>query len=216
MINKEKITKADIYDENGILLLSTKSITFPRDFFKLRGLELVSVKGNDLPIFHKDDKIKIIFEYMNGTRIECMSKVDISTDQQLNFHVGEGVVLEERRRSFKVETIEPAFIKRIERNEEVLDPETAQDATILNINLGGVLLKTDAELLVDDIIDLSIVPVPLDLRAKILRRQTDISGELVGYGCCFLDVTTIQEEKLARHLLECQLAERERRRNEGR
>lgn len=216
MINKEKITKADIYDENGNLLLSTKSVTFPRDFFKLKGLELVSIKGSDLPIFHKDDKIKIIFEYINGTRLECHSGVDISTDKQLNFHVGEGIVLEERRRSFKVTTVEPAFIMRIERNEEVFDLETKKDATILNINLGGVLLKSDAELVVGDIIDLSILPDPMYLRAKILRKQTDSSGELIGYGCCFLDVTTTQEERLARYLLECQLAERDRRRNEGR
>lgn len=215
MINKEKITKADIYDERGNLMLTTKSVTFPRDFFKLKGLELVSIKGNDLPVFHKDDKIKIIFEYINGTRLECTSRVDISTPLQLNFHVGEGVVLEERRRSFKVATVEPAYIKRIERDEQVFDLETIINATILNINLGGVLLKCDTELQVGDIIDMSILPQPMELRAQILRKQIDGSGELIGYGCCFLDVTTGQEERLARYLLECQLAERDRRRNEG-
>lgn len=215
MINKDKITKADVYNEKGELMFTTRSITFPKDFFKLKGLELVSIRGNDLPFFKKSDVITVIFEYINGTRLKCVSKVDISTQYQLNFHVGEGEVLEERRRSFKVKTQEPTFIYRIERGEEIIDLEIPQRATVLNINLGGVLMTCEMELIPGDIVSQKVLPEGMDVRSRILRRQTDRDGNLIGYGCCFLDITAPQEEKIARHLMDCQLAERDRRRKEG-
>lgn len=216
MINKEKITKLDIYGENGQRLITTKAVTFPRDFFKLRGLELVSVKGSDLPLLRKDEQITAIFEYLNGTRIKCETKVDISTENQLNFHVDDGEVLEERRDSYKVSTCEPAYIFRIEHGEEVIDLEEESQATILNINLSGVLMKSSLKLEVSDVVTIKMLSDAMELRTEILRRQLDNYGELVGFGCRFLDVTHSQEEKLARYIFECQLAERERKKNEGR
>ena len=217
MINKEKITRLDIYGENGERLLSTKAFNFPRDFFKIKGYELVSVRGNDLPVLKKAEQISIIFEYLNGTRIKCKSKVDISTPQQMNFHVDDGVVLEERRRSFKVNTSEPAYILRIEREDDIIDLEEQQEVKILNINLTGILMKSDMDIKISDVLSLKMLDGAMELRAEILRRQMNTEGELVGYGCRFLDVTQSQEERLARYLFECQLAARDqRKKNESR
>ena len=216
MINKEKITRVDIYDANDVRVISTNSVEFPRDFFKIKGYELVVLHGNDLYLFKMDERITAIFQYTNGTRIKCDTKVDISTPQQLNFHVDDGIVLEERRRSFKVKTMEPAFISAIKRNEESIALESPCGVTILNINLGGVLMKCDMELFPEDIITMKVLAEAMELQAEVLRKQLDNDGGLVGYGCRFLNVTPPQEEKLARHIFECQLAERERLKKEGR
>lgn len=217
MINKDKIQRVDIYDKNGKRVLSTKSFSFPRDFFKIKGYELVAIKGSDLPLLSKGDQITVIFEYLNGTRIQCNTRIDLSTDLQLNFHVDDGMVLEERRGSYKVNT-PGAFAKilQIERGEEeITDLEEPYAAAILNINLTGVLMKCDMELNVGDIVRLKLLDDPIELNSEILRLQLDNDGELVGYGCRFLDVTAPQEEKIARFIFNCQLAERERRKNEG-
>lgn len=218
MINKDKIQRVDIYDESGKRVLSTKAFSFPRDFFKIKGYELVAIKGNDLPMLSKGDQITVIFEYLNGTRIQCNTRIDLSTDLQLNFHVDDGMVLEERRGSYKVNT-PGAFAKllHIERGEEeITDLEEPFSAAILNINLTGVLMKCDIPLNVGDILRLKLLDDPIELNAEILRLQLDNDGELMGYGCRFLDVTPPQEEKIARFIFNCQLAERERRKNEGR
>lgn len=210
MINKDKIQKLDIYGPDGKHLLMTKAFTFPKDFFKLKSMELVSIRSKDLPLLNKDTRITVIFEYLNGTRIKCESRVDISTDQQLNFHVDDGIVLEERRRSYKVKTNETAHISCIERGDEVMDLEENQAVTILNINLNGIFMESELELMPGDIVTLHLLSNPIQIRTEILRRQLDDNGELMGYGCKFLDVSAAQEEKIARHLFECQVAEREK------
>ena len=210
MINKDKIKKLDIYDAQGKHLLCTKAFTFPKDFFKLKSLELVSVKSKDLPLISKDQRITAIFEYTNGTRVKCESRVDISTEQQLNFHVDDGIVLEERRRSYKVSTHETAHISSIERGEEVIDLEEIQPVTILNINLTGIFMECEIELFPEDIVNLHLLSNPIEIRTEVLRRQIDDDGNLLGYGCRFLDVSSSQEQRIARHVFECQVAEREK------
>ena len=216
MINKDKIQRVDVYDESGKRLLATKSFSFPRDFFKVKGFELVAIKGTDLPMLSRGDKITVIFEYLNGTRIQCNTRIDLSTDLQLNFHVDDGMVLEERRGSYKVNT--PGVyskILHIERGEEVIELEEPHNAAILNINLTGVLMKCEIELNVGDIVRLKLLDDPIEINAEVLRLQLSNEDELIGYGCRFLDVTPPQEEKIARFIFNCQLAERERRKNEG-
>ena len=102
MINKDKISRVLVYSSNGKLLISTKSVFFPKDFFKLRGQDLVMLKGADFPLISKGEPVEIIFEYINGNRVKYNTTIDLCTEYQMNFHVGEGEVLKERRRSFKV------------------------------------------------------------------------------------------------------------------
>lgn len=214
MINKDKIRKVDIYCSDGKHMLCTSKIQFPRDFFKIRGWELVTVKSSGLPVFSKEDSFYAIFEYTDGTRIKCETRIDISTEYQLNFHVDEGMVLEERRNSFKVTTPNTfAYIIRIERGEEVIDLEEELKVRIININLTGVLMSCEIDLDPENIVTLKLLDGAMELRTEILRKQLDSAGELTGYGCRFLDVSPAQEEKIARYIFDCQLAERERMRS---
>lgn len=38
-----------------------------------------------------------------------------------------------------------------------------------------------------------------------------MNGSFVGYGCQFVDISEAEEEIVAKYILECQVAERERR-----
>lgn len=214
MINKDKIRKVDIYSSDDRHLLSTGKIQFPRDFFKIRGWELVTIKSNGLPVFHRGDSIYAIFEYTDGTRIKCDTRIDISTEYQLNFHVDEGTVLEERRNSFKVATPNTfAYIIRIERGEEIIDLEEEFKVRIMNINLTGVLMSCTMDLEPMTVITLKLLDGSIEMRTEVLRKQLNAIGEFTGYGCRFLDVSPSQEEKIARYIFDCQLAERERNRS---
>lgn len=222
MINKEKIARVDIYNSDGDRVLSTKSFMFPKDFFKIRGLELVMIKSADIPDFKKGEEISVVFEYINGTRIRCDTTVDICTPGQLNFHVGEGVILEERRSSFKTQANASAFITYLERpataengESEITVFDEPSPAKILNINLGGVLLKPSLELIPNDMVILRLLDDRVEIAAQVLRCQYDLENAFVGYGCKFLHITQAQEEKIARFIFDCQLADRERNKIRG-
>lgn len=210
MINKDKIVRVLVY---GIgvgekLLLSTKSVYFPKDFFKIKGMELVMLKGSDFPLISKGEPIHTIFEYKDGTRVKYKTTVDLCTEYQMNFHIGEGEVLQERRRSFKI-TVDfdgrsPFYI----RGEEMFSFDAPVELHFINLNLGGVLFSSSSAFECGDQVMLNFLDGEMQLLAEILRIQKDENGNLVGYGCKFLNISQAQEEQLARFILECQKMER--------
>lgn len=211
MINKDKISKVLIYNSMGRMLISTESVYFPKDFFKIKGSELVMLKGSNYPVIAKDEKIEAIFEYINGDRVRYQTKVDLCTEYQLNFHVSEGEMLQERRRSFKVmvdfDAMSPFYI----RGEEMYSFDDPVELHFVNLNLGGVLFSSTSEFEVGDQVMLHFLDGEMQLLAEVLRIQRDENGNVVGYGCRFLNVNSTQEEKLARFIFDCQVADRERR-----
>lgn len=212
MINKDKISRVLIYDINRALLVSTKSVTFPKDFFKIKKQDLVMLKGTNFPLISKNEYIDVVFEYTNGTRVQYRTTVDICTEYQINFHVGEGVALEERRRSFKIQIsingVSPFFI----RAEEIFNFDNPMILNIKDINLGGVFFSTNEEFEKGDQIMLSFLDGEMEILSEILRVQYSPEGEIEGYGCRFINVNQSQEERLARFIFDCQLIERERKR----
>ena len=211
MINKDKISRVLIYDAKGKLIISTKSVFFPKDFFKLKGKELVMLKGSDFPLISKGENINVVFEYLNGTRIKYDTTIDLCTEYQVNFHVGQGEVLEERRRSFKVSVdfngLSPFYI----RGEEMYAFDDPIMLHFVNINLGGVFFNSDSKFEKGDQVMLNFLDGDMQLLAEILRVQKNDEGGIDGYGCRFLEVNQTQEERLARFIFDCQVLERERR-----
>lgn len=215
MINKDKISRVVVYDIKGKLLITTKSVTFPKDFFKIKGKDLVMLRGTDFPLISKGEYIDVIFEYINGTRMKYTTSVDLCTEYQINFHVGEGVVLEERRRSFKINVDfqgkSPFYI----RNEEMFTFDFPVTIDFVNLNLGGAFFRSSFEFQKGDHVMLNFLDGEMDLLAEVLRLQMKPDSDILdGYGCRFLDVNHAQEERLTRFIFECQLIERERMRNE--
>lgn len=211
MINKDKISRVLVYDAKGKLMISTKSVFFPKDFFKIRGKELVMLKGADFPLISKGENIEVVVEYITGTRVKYDTTVDLCTEYQVNFHVGQGEVLEERRRSFKVSVdfngLSPFYI----RGEEMYAFDDPIMLHFVNINLGGVYFNSNSEFEAGDQVMLNFLDGEMQLLAEILRVQKNEEGEIDGYGCKFLDINQSQEERLARFIFDCQVLERERR-----
>lgn len=214
MINKDKISRVVVYDVKGRMLVTTKSVYFPKDFFKIRNKDLVMLKGADFPLISKGEYIDVVFEYINGTRMKYTTSVDLCTEYQINFHVGEGIALEERRRSFKINVafsgVSPFYI----RADEMFTFEAPIEISFVNLNLGGAYFRANFDFEAEDQIMLNFLDGQMELLADILRVQKNAeTGETDGYGCKFLNVTQPQEERLARFIFECQLLERERMRN---
>jgi c-di-GMP-binding flagellar brake protein YcgR len=211
MINKDKINRVLIYDQKGRLLLTTKSFSFPRDFFKIKGRELVMLKGSGFPLISKGEYIDVIFEYINGTRMKYTTSIDLSTEYQINLHVGDGIALEERRRSYKINVSFTANVTFYIRNEEMVTFDKPVVVNMVNLNLGGVYFRSDFEFEEGDQVMLVFMDGEMELLSDILRAQKKPDSDIVdGYGCRFLNITQAQEEKLARFVFDCQLAEREK------
>ncbi|MGN0607730.1 MAG: PilZ domain-containing protein [Oscillospiraceae bacterium] len=211
MINKDKISRVLIYDQKGRLLVTTKSVSFPKDFFKIKGQDLVMLKGSGFPLISKGEYIDVIFEYINGTRMKYTTSIDLSTEYQINFHVGEGIALEERRQSFKINVSFDAIIPFYIRNEEMVTFDEPVTVGVVNLNLGGVYFRSDFDFEEGDQVMLSFMEGEMELLTDILRAQKKPDSDIVdGYGCRFLNITQAQEERLARYVFECQLAEREK------
>lgn len=214
MINKDKISRVLIYNVSEELLVSTSDVLFPKDFFKIRNQDLVMLKGADFPIISKGEYIDVIFEYIDGTRVKYHTSVDLCTEYQINFHVSDGIVLEERRRSFKINVSIKGKSSFYIRGEEMFSFEPPVEIEFVNLNLGGAFLRCKPEFEVDDKVMLSFLDGKIELLCCVLRVQKKNDGKLDGYGCKFLDITQQQESIITRFIFDCQLAERERKRNE--
>lgn len=214
MINKDKISRVLIYDLQDRLLVTTSEIIFPKDFFKIRGQDLVMLKGADFPIISKGEYINVIFEYITGTRIKYRTAVDLCTEYQINFHVGEGVVLEERRRSFKINVSINGISSFYLRNDEMFSFDPPINVSFVNLNLGGAYIRCDFDFEVGDRLMLCFLDGKVELMCDVLRVQKKESGLVDGYGCRFVDISHQQEALITRFIFDCQLAERERLKNE--
>jgi hypothetical protein len=215
MINKEKIQKLTVYDINDHVLFSVPpdKISFPKDFFRSSKTDLVVIKAKDLPVYFKGTRIIVIFEYLTGLRMKYDTVVDIGTESQKNFHVGDGMALEERRRFYKVPVDFSGFGMFMIRDEEVTPFEPPIDLKFHDLNLGGAFFHTDARAFtVGDQIQVVFIDGEMTLISEVLRVQKNPDDTIRGYGTRFISITPAQEERLSRFIFDCQLAERERRR----
>lgn len=212
MVKKEKILKINIYDSKGKLVVTSKLFSFPKVLFKTKGMELVSVKSRDIGSLKKGDSITVIFECFNGDRVKCASVIEKCTGSAVEFKIDDGEVMEERRSSFKVATRTPAYISKVTRGDMSVKYEGEHEikATILDINLGGVLLHSLYDFKTGDVFTMFMLDVQVEIQAKILRSQNDTNGVFKGYGCQFVEVTSHNEELISKFIVECQRAERER------
>jgi len=215
MVNKDKISKVDVYDGKGIRQLSTKEVFFPKDFFRIKGKELVLIKDKKMPLLEKGQMLEVVFEYINGTRVKYLTTVDICTEYQLNFHLGDGVTLSERRRSYKVNAEFEGCSEYYVRNEEMFYYEKPICLHFKDINLGGTFFYADYTFICGDQVMMKFLNGKIEVLSEILRIQTDDQGKIQGYGCKFLNVAPHQEECIARFIFECQIAEREKLRSMG-
>jgi hypothetical protein len=215
MINKERIQKLTVYDQSDHVLFSVPAdkISFPKDFFRIKKSDLVVVKSKDLPVLFQGTKIVVIFEYLTGLRMKYITEVDLGSDSQMNFHVTDGLALEERRRFYKVPVDFDGTAAFVIREEEVIPYEPPLAVHFSDLNLGGIFFScADADFLKCDQVHTTFIDGEMTLLAEVLRVQKNPDDTIKGYGARFVTVTSAQEERLSRFIFDCQLAERERRR----
>ncbi|MDR0947368.1 MAG: PilZ domain-containing protein [Ruminococcus sp.] len=216
MINKDKIRLVTIYDTGNHLILTAKAekISFPRDFFRLKGSDLVVVKGKDFPLAFKGTQIYAIFEYLTGDRVKYNTAVELGSDTQWNFRVADGQMLEERRRFYKVNVDFDGTADYYIHNDEIFTPPEPFPLHFMDLNLGGAFFSCEAcDFELGDTLQIRFMNGEMILMTEILRVQKDEhTGKIKGYGTKFTSVSLNQEEQMSRFIFECQLAEREKRR----
>jgi hypothetical protein len=215
MINKERIQKLTVYDTNDHVLFSVPvdKISFPKDFFRMKKADLVVVKSKDLPVLFQGTKIVVIFEYLTGLRMKYLTEVDLGSDSQMNFHVTDGLALEERRRFYKVPVDFDGSASFVVREEEVIPFEPPLDVHFSDLNLGGIFFScAEMAFLKGDQVQTTFIDGEMTLLSEVLRVQKNPDDTIKGYGARFVTITSAQEERLSRFIFDCQLAERERRR----
>ena len=211
MLNKEKIVKAEIFDANGNVVISTDIFEFPKDFFSFSAKEFVVLKGDCKIPANKGDKVEAIFYYRNGNRIKYETTLDLATDFQVNIHLGKDyTLLEERRRFFKTCTNITGKVLMYTRDEETSEFNPELNVNILNINIGGIFMSADFEFKPGDKFLLSFLDGKVKPMAQVLRLQPVGDTEKVGFGCKFETLTASEEETVSRFIFDCQLQERER------
>lgn len=219
MLNQSKINKVDILTlgNTRIMTLNANQFTIPLGTEK-NGNQII-IKGREIPEIAQNSPLYLIMYMRSGERIRYSAKVSLSTPFQLNILVslGDIEVLKERRRFYKVDTNLPCKVTGILRNKVPINLENEQSASIGNMNIGGIFLETsDLQLEKEDLIYLRI---NLDnsitnVLAKVLRSQFNAAGELIGYGCEFVDISPQNEELFAKFIYKKQLEERNKKKQQ--
>ena len=206
LVEESKIKQIYIYDKAGTLLTISKSFEFTLYGETVEGDNLVYMKCIKTNKLCAGMPIKVVFIYKDFSRFECTTAVECTDGSSLEFYTRPAEQLQERRASFKLEVcVDAEVTTRIVEGNELGYPEPIK-STIININLGGILLETEKELQVGECY---IIKADLDgelfLKLKVLRQQCDLQGKLIGYGCQFFDVTEADESHIAMFIFDNQI-----------
>lgn len=216
MLDKGKIIKVHVNALNGapILVAGDEQFSFPTLYIDdILVDNIMMVKGERFPLIDAESNVYVIAHMKNGDRIQYVGRVKLSLDNQLNVQIREdrGVLMEERRRYYKVQSDLKCIISAYSRGGEFEDATEPIISYIKNLNLGGVFLeKTTVSFSRGDIllINFKVENEFVAVMAKVLRLQFDSTGELQGYGCQFVNADHRIEGLLAKFVYNVQLNER--------
>ena len=215
MLTREKILKIDIVTPEDVRILSAGNKQFTlREYnnatYSQNPDMMLITKGKGLPEIQHNAEVFVIAYMRNGNRIKFPAYVSMSNDMQMNLvvRVESGMILEERRRYYKVEVNIPCVVNMVERENSRTVLESPYLTNVKDINIGGVFLMVcnnenlqpgDRMLITIDLKDRS-----LDVEAEILRVQTNAAGDVEGFGCRFVNMSAANEDIVSRYIMECQ------------
>ncbi len=206
LLEKDSVNRIELYDSQERHMGTTKLFTFGKSPLFKSHIIPITIKSASLPAIAKGEQLMLVFEYSNGNRYRTVVGVEEATKTEVQVTVTDVTEIEERRQYFKVKCNHPCLFNR-----SVVSNDEPDEGTILNINLGGILLQTKVMLIVGGVYTVTFLNGRLTLKTKILRKQVDkFTNELIGYGCQFQEVTPAQEAALQKFIMDCQQAERER------
>lgn len=213
MLDKAKVLKLDVLDINNKVIYSTDRFQPGKTLFGKVDDALLILFGEDMPELSKGAPVKIISHIMSGDRIMRTGKITISTYKQMNISVDKKCEkLQERRRYFKVAVKVPAKILLSTYDDEIINYNDGIDVVVRDINIGGIFIETEHEFKegAELLLEMTLGDEEICSPCRILRVQQR-GGELEGYGCSFLKISTEQEQIIARYIFMMQLEQRKRR-----
>ena len=206
-----KIIRVDVLDSKGkVIVTADKGFVVPNN---IQGDEdsIVMIKGKNLPEFEHNKLVSVVTTTKGGDRIKYPGAVSVSLDTQLNvklLNTGGNQVLEERRRFYKLKINEKGRALFYIRDEKTVRYEFPLEIEIFDINVGGIFMNVDDELMVDDLVcvELDLLDeYPLNAAARVLRIQYEDDGTTKeGYGCEFQGLTASQEDYISRYIYKIQ------------
>lgn len=151
--------------------------------------------------------IKVVLYYVSGDRVQYTTNANLCTTYQLNAMLsGESVLLEERRRFYKLKiTMCATVINVMNEDREVIDEEEFP-VLIKDINIGGVFIECkNNKFNINDYINIKIklCNCEMILFAKVLRTQR-VEDNVEGFGCCFINIRNRHEEIIAKYINQIQ------------
>ena len=198
MINIDKIVK--IYDEDNKLIGKGQLLSLNKGIIK--------VKGSHLPILSSNTKviIEIYREFSGITRYYC--RIKIASINQLNAHIVKNDPLIERRNSLKVRTDSSYSIENLYRNNEDITKDFPNmKINLLNLSIGGMLISSNYELYINDIITFNFKykKLVILLKSKVIRIDKIYDNNpkhlsYCNYGCIFEEMPPYFEEIITQYL----------------
>lgn len=216
MLFGSKVIKLDVLDDKEHIILSVeKNFVVPTNISSDED-SIIMIKGRDLPEFDRNTLVFVVATTKSGDRIKYNGAVSVSMDTQMNIRImrnNDTQVLEERRRYFKLKISEKGRMLFYVRDEKTIRFDEPREINILDINVGGVFLVVEEELIPDDLVCIEVdlfSDYPLNAAARVLRVQRDSDGSILGYGCEFEGLTAAQEDYIGRYIYKVQSEIRQR------
>ena len=210
MLSKERILKIDIFTPDNIKILSLTNKQFLLQEANSDADTMLLIKGRGLPEIPRNTPLDVISNVKSGERIKYSAFVTVSTDRQLNILIksSDSRVMEERRRYYKIEADLDCIINFLDRGEERITFDKPVIAKIKDLNIGGIFLcSCKSELQKGDVLMLTIMldDQMVNIGAETLRVQKNAAGDIIGYGCRFLNLSPGIEEIFAKYVFRLQL-----------
>ena len=210
MLSKERFLKIDIFTPDNIKILSLTNKQFLLQEANSDADTMLLIKGRGLPEIPRNTPLDVISNVKSGERIKYSAFVTVSTDRQLNILIksSDSRVMEERRRYYKIEADLDCIINFLDRGEERITFDKPVIAKIKDLNIGGIFLcSCKSELQKGDVLMLTIMldDQMVNIGAEILRVQKNAAGDIIGYGCRFLNLSPGIEEIFAKYVFRLQL-----------
>jgi|LAHS01.1.fsa_nt_gb hypothetical protein len=171
--------------------------------------ETIMVKGTKLPVLSSGTEIIIeIYNEFSGIS-QYFCHVNIASVNQLNALVVRKKIDFERRNFLKVRTDLSFYVESIYRSgENVTKDFSNMKINILNLSIGGMLISSNYELFVNDVLsfDFHYENSPLILlKAMVIRIDTIYDNNtkqlsIRNYGCIFEQMPSLYEDMITKYL----------------
>ncbi|MGD9568605.1 MAG: PilZ domain-containing protein [Sedimentibacter sp.] len=178
------------------------------------GSGMLKVKGHNLPIINSKTKIYVeIYDGFHGIRpFSC--EVSLASENQLNVRIINTESIMERRKSLKVQTDLSLYIESLHRlDEDITKNVPSMKINILNLSIGGMLISSNYDLLINDIITFDFQYLDyqvIRIKAKVIRIDKILDSNTkeisaLNYGCVFEKMAHYNEAVITKYLYNRQL-----------